>query len=157
MCTLCDLQQQYGKEALWHFSLCTTSATGLVVQSTHVKEEHKTVRDSSWRVVTGPIAAEKCSRSIVQVDRGQSEWEMWLESTIHINLETGWAVGVRTVGNLLVLEHPPHFMAFRTGKTGCVAMERYSRYTQEERALVVPLLLMILLCCFTFKPKSGWG
>ena len=100
-------------------------------------------------------ASEKYSGSIVQVDRGQSEWEMWLESTSHVNLESGWAVGVRTVQSLLVLEHPLLHMDFITVKTGFVAMERHSKYMQEERALVVPLLLMILLCCFIFKARTG--
>jgi len=147
--------QQYGKEALWHFSLCTTNATGLVVHTTHVEMEHNPAQDSSWRVMTGTGVREKYSRSIVQVDLGQSKWETGLESTTHINEEGGWAVRVQTVLGLPVLEHPPHFMDFRIVITGCVAMERYSKYTQEERALVVTLLLMMLSCCFTLAPRAG--
>jgi len=86
--------QQYGTEALWPCSLCTTTASGLVVQSSHVKVEQKPAQDSSWRVVTGPIVLEKYSGSIVQVDWGQSEWGMWLESTTHVNQESGWVVQV---------------------------------------------------------------
>jgi len=149
--------QQYNMAIPWPFSLCTTNATGLVAIPTHVEVEHKTAQDSSWRVETGPIVGEKYSRSIVQVDRGQLRWEIWLESTIHVKEEGGWAVRLRSVGRLPVLEYRLLLMDFRIEKTGCVATERYSRYTQEERALVVPLLLMILSCCFTFKTRTGWG
>jgi len=68
--------QQYNMAIPWPFSLCTTNATGLVVITTHVEVELQPARDSSWRVVTGPIVMEKYSRSIVQVDRGQLKWEI---------------------------------------------------------------------------------
>ena len=147
--------QQYGKEALWHFSLCTTNATGLVVHTTHVEVEHKAAQDSSWRVMTGPIVGEKYSRSIVKVDLGQSKWETGLESTTHVNQESGWAVRVQGVVRLPVLEDPPHIMDFRIDKSGRLAGERYSKYTQEESALVVTLMLMMLSCCITLAAGAG--
>ena len=53
---------------------------------------------------------------------------MWLESTIHMNKESGWAVLEETVGILGYL--PPH-MGFRAKTSGLFVQERFLGYTVE--------------------------
>ena len=68
-------------------------------------------------------------------------------STTHMNQESGWAVGMETVGNTTVLGHPPPHMALRIKTDGLFVEERFSRYTQKERQLVASLKNTTSSCC----------